>query len=358
MCCRPLYLPLRSLLIVETFSISSSVSLDHSSSSLRYVGAFHLTFVWSVIWKGYPTWCFLSVLIFRIILDEAALFLSDKANVISVNLARGMWAMAVTSQKRSRSLTHVCFGLTDYVQVVDMGTLELRIIAAKPGADGQLVKGFSKQPWLRCKKSKKYFFFCILIVVERAQVWAALLQRRYSHQDVFGLLRRPHEPHSVRSQLRRPSAPSRTRAQTQQHSTEMQGEEWHQRWLVLQHSTKVSWAFLNMLFLRLSVRAGPRLRPLSWLTPSSRCCRIWWVKRWRRRTASMHQGRSRTVKAPTVSAHRTKRLLTLFYPYLQGDEKNRIRSTMHLPLTCSCSQTRAGILPKIQAPLIPSFTLL
>ncbi|KAI2654597.1 hypothetical protein H4Q32_011359 [Labeo rohita] len=46
----PLYLPVRSLLTVETFSISSSVSLDHSSSSLR------------------------------IILDEAALFLSDKIN--------------------------------------------------------------------------------------------------------------------------------------------------------------------------------------------------------------------------------------------------------------------------------------
>lgn len=32
---RPLNLPLRSLLVVETFSISSSVSLDHSSSTLR-----------------------------------------------------------------------------------------------------------------------------------------------------------------------------------------------------------------------------------------------------------------------------------------------------------------------------------
>uniref|UniRef100_A0AAQ5ZTX0 Autophagy related 2B n=1 Tax=Amphiprion ocellaris TaxID=80972 RepID=A0AAQ5ZTX0_AMPOC len=81
---RPLYLPLRSLLIVETFSISSSVSLDHSSSTLR------------------------------IILDEAALFLSDKSNAVSVNLVR------------------------DYVQVVDMGTLELRITAVKPGIDGKL----------------------------------------------------------------------------------------------------------------------------------------------------------------------------------------------------------------------------
>ncbi|KAG5285147.1 hypothetical protein AALO_G00000040 [Alosa alosa] len=74
---RPLYLPVRSLVTVETFSISSSLALDHSSSTIR------------------------------IILDEAALFLSDKINVLSVNLSR------------------------DYVQVVDMGTLELRITAAK-----------------------------------------------------------------------------------------------------------------------------------------------------------------------------------------------------------------------------------
>uniref|UniRef100_I3KWB8 Autophagy related 2B n=1 Tax=Oreochromis niloticus TaxID=8128 RepID=I3KWB8_ORENI len=76
---RPLYLPLRSLLVVETFSISS----------IKYV-------------------------VSRIILDEAALFLSDKSNAVSVNLAR------------------------DYVQVVDMGTLELRITAVKPGLDGKL----------------------------------------------------------------------------------------------------------------------------------------------------------------------------------------------------------------------------
>uniref|UniRef100_A0A8C9VTW9 Autophagy related 2B n=1 Tax=Scleropages formosus TaxID=113540 RepID=A0A8C9VTW9_SCLFO len=80
---RPLYLPIRSLLTVETFSISSSVSLDHSSSTLR------------------------------IILDEAALFLSDKCNVVSVNLSR------------------------DYVQVMDMGMLELRITAVKPSGDSQ-----------------------------------------------------------------------------------------------------------------------------------------------------------------------------------------------------------------------------
>lgn len=34
---RPLHLPIRSLLTVETFSISSSVALDKSSSTLRYL---------------------------------------------------------------------------------------------------------------------------------------------------------------------------------------------------------------------------------------------------------------------------------------------------------------------------------
>uniref|UniRef100_A0A673ZB42 Autophagy related 2B n=1 Tax=Salmo trutta TaxID=8032 RepID=A0A673ZB42_SALTR len=52
----------------------------------------------------------------RIILDEAALFLSDKSNAVSVNLLR------------------------DYVQVVDMGTLELRITAVKPGVDRELTE--------------------------------------------------------------------------------------------------------------------------------------------------------------------------------------------------------------------------
>ncbi|XP_039598032.1 autophagy-related protein 2 homolog B-like isoform X1 [Polypterus senegalus] len=80
---RPRSLPIRSLLTVETFSISRNISLDKSSSTLR------------------------------IILDEAALFLSDKCNAVSVNLSR------------------------DYVQVVDMGLLELRISATKPGKNGE-----------------------------------------------------------------------------------------------------------------------------------------------------------------------------------------------------------------------------
>ncbi|KAM5274604.1 autophagy-related protein 2 homolog B isoform 2-T2 [Ctenodactylus gundi] len=80
---RPLYLPIRSLLTVETFSISSSVALDKSSSTLR------------------------------IIMDEAALHLSDKCNNVTINLSR------------------------DYVRVMDMGLLELTITAVKSDSDGQ-----------------------------------------------------------------------------------------------------------------------------------------------------------------------------------------------------------------------------
>ncbi|CAH6851094.1 autophagy-related protein 2 homolog B isoform X2 [Phodopus roborovskii] len=80
---RPLHLPIRSLVTVETFSISSSVALDKSSSTLR------------------------------IIMDEAALHLSDKCNTVTINLNR------------------------DYVRVMDMGLLELTITAMKSDSDGE-----------------------------------------------------------------------------------------------------------------------------------------------------------------------------------------------------------------------------
>ncbi|KFO21339.1 Autophagy-related protein 2 like protein B, partial [Fukomys damarensis] len=80
---RPLYLPIRALLTVETFSISSSVALDKSSSTLR------------------------------IIMDEAALHLSDKCNNVTINLNR------------------------DYIRVMDMGLLELTITAVKSDSDGE-----------------------------------------------------------------------------------------------------------------------------------------------------------------------------------------------------------------------------
>ncbi|XP_006839573.1 PREDICTED: autophagy-related protein 2 homolog B [Chrysochloris asiatica] len=80
---RPLHLPIRSLLTVETFSVSSSVALDKSESTLR------------------------------IILDEAALHLSDKCNTVTINLNR------------------------DYVRVMDTGLLELTITAGKSNSDGE-----------------------------------------------------------------------------------------------------------------------------------------------------------------------------------------------------------------------------
>lgn len=162
-----------------------------------------------------------------------------------------------------------------------------------------------------------YLFTYILCGwAERAQVWAALLQRRYSHQNLFGLLRRPHEPYSVCSQLWRPAAPSRTRAQTQQHLTENQGQQQQQQrqsGFVLHYVTELTCLSEHMFF-RLSFHVGAHLKPLFWLIPSSRCCRIWWVKRWRRMKASIHRGCSRTVKTlRSGSASNEMPALTSFY---------------------------------------------
>ncbi|XP_047201762.1 autophagy-related protein 2 homolog B-like [Girardinichthys multiradiatus] len=148
---RPLYLPLRSLVFVETFSISSSVSLDNSSSTLR------------------------------IILDEAALFLSDKNNVISVNLAR------------------------DYVQVVDMGTLELRIIAVKPGADGKLSEPRFE---LRCSSD--------VIHIRTCSDSCAALMNLIQYVASYGDLMPPEEPETKRSsstQKNKMEVPSRPTSQ-------------------------------------------------------------------------------------------------------------------------------------------------
>uniref|UniRef100_A0A1A7WU61 Autophagy related 2B n=1 Tax=Iconisemion striatum TaxID=60296 RepID=A0A1A7WU61_9TELE len=144
---RPLYLPLRSLLVVETFSISSSVSLDNSSSTLR------------------------------IILDEAALFLSDKNNAVSVNLAR------------------------DYVQVVDMGTLELRITAVKPGADGKLSEPRFE---LRCSSD--------VIHIRTCSDSCAALMNLIQYVASYGDLLPPEEQEA--SHKSKTEAPSRPTSQT------------------------------------------------------------------------------------------------------------------------------------------------
>ncbi|KAE8289857.1 Autophagy-related protein 2-like protein B [Larimichthys crocea] len=149
---RPVYLPLRSLLVVETFSISSSVSLDHSSSTLR------------------------------IILDEAALFLSDKSNAVSVNLAR------------------------DYVQVVDMGTLELRITAVKPGVDGKLSEPRFE---LRCSSD--------VIHIRTCSDSCAALMNLIQYVASYGDLLPPTEPeakHSSTTPRTKAELPSRPTSQT------------------------------------------------------------------------------------------------------------------------------------------------
>ncbi|KAM3870794.1 autophagy-related protein 2 homolog B [Diretmus argenteus] len=149
---RPLYLPLRSLLVVETFSVSSSVSLDHSSSTLR------------------------------IILDEAALFLSDKNHAVSVNRLR------------------------DYVQVVDMGTLELRITAVKPGVDGQLLEPRFE---LRCSSD--------VIHIRTCSDSCAALMNLIQYVASYGDLLPPAEPEAKNSSAtQRPKVefPSRPTSQT------------------------------------------------------------------------------------------------------------------------------------------------
>lgn len=150
---RPLYLPLRSLVVVETFSISSSVSLDHSSSTLR------------------------------ILLDETALFLSDKNNAVSVNVAR------------------------DYVQVVDMGTLELRITAVKPGVDGKLSEPKFE---LRCSSD--------IIHIRTCSDSCAALMNLIQYVASYGDLAPPPEPgarpSAKQSTSQKPKAEIATRTTT------------------------------------------------------------------------------------------------------------------------------------------------
>ncbi len=97
---------------------------------------------------------------------------------------------------------------SDYVQVVDMGTLELRITAVKPGQDGNMVW---KSSFIGCLLSDiecpNYLSSAIYVSLGRAKVWVALLKWCYSHSHLFRLLCRSHEPYSVHSQLWRSTAP-------------------------------------------------------------------------------------------------------------------------------------------------------
>lgn len=76
-------------------------------------------------------------------------------------------------------------------------------------------------------------FSTVFLLIVRAQIWTALFQWCYSHQNVLRLLCCPHEPYSICSQLWRLTAPCRARGQAEQHYTKDQGQQWHQYKLVL-----------------------------------------------------------------------------------------------------------------------------
>ncbi|XP_072350535.1 autophagy-related protein 2 homolog B-like isoform X1 [Scyliorhinus torazame] len=100
---RPLNLPVRALVTVETFTISSNIVLDKYCSTLR------------------------------IIIDDAALYLSEKCQTNAVNLKQ------------------------DYVRVLDMGLLEFRITASKPTAEGER---FQPRFELRCSSDVIHIRTC------------------------------------------------------------------------------------------------------------------------------------------------------------------------------------------------------
>ncbi|XP_041070018.1 autophagy-related protein 2 homolog B-like isoform X3 [Carcharodon carcharias] len=100
---RPLYLPVRALVTVETFTISSNIVLDKYCSTLR------------------------------IIIDDAALYLSEKCHSVAVNLKQ------------------------DYVRVLDMGLLEFRITASKPTAERER---FQPRFELRCSSDVIHIRTC------------------------------------------------------------------------------------------------------------------------------------------------------------------------------------------------------
>uniref|UniRef100_G3UN22 Autophagy related 2B n=1 Tax=Loxodonta africana TaxID=9785 RepID=G3UN22_LOXAF len=142
---RPLYLPIRSLLTVETFSVSSSVALDKSSSTLR------------------------------IILDEAAVYLSDKCNTVTVNLNR------------------------DYVRVMEVGLLELTITAVKSDSDGEQTEPCFE---LHCSSDVVHIRTCS----DSCAALMNLVQYIASYGDLYG-------PHKAEV---KPGAPQRKTKTNQQ----------------------------------------------------------------------------------------------------------------------------------------------
>lgn len=103
---RPLYLPLRVLFTAESFSLSSNIIVDTATFHLRYSSPSrppHFTPKITILCYQHNTYfeavvdsqvckifvCFLFPFLIRFILDDSALYLSDKCETDTVDLRRG-----------------------------------------------------------------------------------------------------------------------------------------------------------------------------------------------------------------------------------------------------------------------------
>ncbi|KAM4845899.1 autophagy-related protein 2 homolog A isoform 2-T2 [Thomomys bottae] len=120
---RPLYLPVRMLITAETFTLSSNIVMDTSTFLLRFI------------------------------LDDSALYLSDKCDAESLDLRR------------------------DYVCVLDMDLLELVIKTWKGSAEGKLSQPLFE---LRCSNNVVHLHSC----ADSCALLANLLQYVMSSGDL------------------------------------------------------------------------------------------------------------------------------------------------------------------------------
>uniref|UniRef100_A0A674I7J2 Autophagy related 2A n=1 Tax=Terrapene triunguis TaxID=2587831 RepID=A0A674I7J2_9SAUR len=126
-CCavdyRPLYLPVRVLITAETFTLSSNIIVDTSIFLLRFI------------------------------LDDSAIYLSDKCDVETVDLRK------------------------DYVCVLDVDLLELVITTWKGSADGKLTQPLFE---LRCSNNVVHLHTC----ADSCAMLANLIQYVVNHGDL------------------------------------------------------------------------------------------------------------------------------------------------------------------------------
>ncbi|CAM4578212.1 unnamed protein product [Lepidochelys olivacea] len=126
-CCavdyRPLYLPVRVLIMAETFTLSSNIIVDTSIFLLRFI------------------------------LDDSAIYLSDKCDVETVDLRK------------------------DYVCVLDVDLLELVITTWKGSADGKLTQPLFE---LRCSNNVVHLHTC----ADSCAMLANLIQYVVNHGDL------------------------------------------------------------------------------------------------------------------------------------------------------------------------------